>query len=201
MAQALIGDVIEVAQQAENEVESIAAFMALETVLPKDIDRVPVERILDFREKFPGERAAFQGYIAEFLMQRQWLDDIQNPEVLEKRLESEYEKSLKPKMAELREKLRSVNIDTIMGSMGIQFAVPAAIAQAATLLGVDVNPVGATMAGAAMAIIPILRDRRKAIGEVSAAPTAYLLRIEQELRPFELMGWVVQGAKKFGIMR
>ena len=57
LAQALLSGVELVDNKANaHEVEALAASVALKTVLPRDIEKVPVEKILAFREKHPGER-------------------------------------------------------------------------------------------------------------------------------------------------
>lgn len=198
LAQALLNDVELVqAEPKSREVESVAAYVAFQTVLPKDLERVPVDRILEFRKKYPGERGAFQQYVAEFVKAREWLEDIQDPATLERRLESEYEKELKPKLDELREKLRSVNIDTVSGSLVMQIGVPSLVAQGAAVLGIVANPFFAIAAGAALAFLPVLRDRRKALHELKSSPIACLLRIEEDLQPREITDWIRQGAEKF----
>jgi hypothetical protein len=77
LAQALLDD-IELVDSAPTarEVETIAAYVAIESVIPKDIGAVSIERILKFREKYPRERASFQRYVHEFVKPREWLDDI-----------------------------------------------------------------------------------------------------------------------------
>lgn len=104
---------------------------------------------------------------------------------------------MRPKVNELQEKFRSVNIDTVVGVLGIQIAVPSIILQGATLLGIVANPIGAALAGTALALIPVLRDRRKAKNELRSAPVSYLQRMEKELQPRQIIEWIRKGAKKF----
>jgi hypothetical protein len=198
LAQALLDDVDLVnTGPTVGEVESVAAYVAIRTVLPTDIDRVPIDRILEFREKYPGERAAFQQHLAEYIKPREWLRDMRDPATLERRLESEYDKELKPKLAELQEKLREVRIDTVAGVLGIQVAVPSVVVQGAALAGVVANPFAALAAGAALAVLPVLRDRRKAQRELKSSPFAYLMRVERDLAPRQIVDWIRTTAKRF----
>jgi hypothetical protein len=202
LAQALFGDIeLAPAERQPREVEGCTAYVALQTVLPRNLDELPVDRILEFRAKYPGERAAFQQYISEFLKPREWLAEIKDPAVLERRLQTEFEKELRPRMDEFRDKLRDVNIDTIWGALAIQVAVPSILAQGAALLGVAVNPIGGILAGAALALIPVLRDRRKAKRELRSSPVAYLQRVEKDLKPHQLAGWIWQGSQAFKVSR
>jgi hypothetical protein len=198
LAQALLDDPDLVrAKPQSREVESVAAYLALQTVLPKDPEQLSVDRILEFREKYPGERAAFQQFIAEFLKPREWLTDIKDPDVLQQRLQSEYEKELKPKFDDFGEKLRDVKINTVTGALAIQVAVPSVISQVAPLLGLVVNPIAGLAVGVALALIPVSRDRRKAQQELKSSPVSYLMRIEEGLRPRTLTNWILEGSRRF----
>jgi hypothetical protein len=122
---------------------------------------------------------------------------VKDTATLNQRLESEYEKELKPKLAELREKLSEVKIETVTGALGIQIGVPSVVTQAAPLLGIVANPIAALAAGVALALIPVLRNRRKAQQEIKNSPVAYLMRVEENLLPRELTSWIWQRAKAF----
>lgn len=195
LAQILLGDVNLVGAEANaREVESTAAYVALEMAVPSNLADLSVERILEFRERYPGERGRFQRYMTEFVQTRQWLEDIRSTDVLEQRIQDEYERELKPQIDEFREKLRDVNIDTVLGAMAIQVSVPSVLTVGATLLGTTINPVGGLLAGAALALAQVLHDRRKAQQELQSSPMAYLMRIERDLRPRELTNWIWRDA-------
>jgi hypothetical protein len=81
-------------------------------------------------------------------------------------------------VSELREKHRDVGIDTVVSAMMIQVAIPSVVAQGAAALGIIANPIGALVAGAALALVPVLRDRRKREQELKTSDVAYLMRIE-----------------------
>ena len=184
------------AGKSRREVETIAAFLALETVMPKDIDAIPAQRILEFRAKHLGERGAFQRYLGEFLEKRRWLSEIEDPRLVEARLKQEYEKELKPKLAELREKLSGARIETVTSVLTVQVSTPLLASQAGTLLGVVANPILGVAAGAALAFAKVLRDRRKTSGEaLMASPVSYLLRAEKDLAPKTMLGRVIESAR------
>jgi hypothetical protein len=106
LAQVLLGDVnLATSEKSDLETESIAAYFSIETVIPANIDEVSVKNIRDFREKYPQERASFQKALAKFAKDREWLKKIDDEDVLQDRLKTEYEKELKPKVDQLRDKL------------------------------------------------------------------------------------------------
>lgn len=52
--------------------------------------------------------------------------------------------------------------------------------------------------GSAWGLIPVLRDKRKTMKEaLRSSPVAYLMRVEEELKPQTLKNWIWQGARKF----
>jgi hypothetical protein len=199
LAQALLTDVDLVRSEPEEtrEVESVAAYMALQTVLPSDPARLSVDQILEFRERYPAERGRFQRYVADFVQSREWIGNVRETDVLERRLQDEYVRELKPQIDEYRAKLHDMNIATVAGALAVQVGVPSTLVAGASLLGLAINPVGGLLAGAALALVPIFLDRRKAQRELQSSPVAYLMRLEKELRPIELTNWIWRDARRF----
>ena len=190
LAQALIGDVNLVDDGPSEDVESYSVFVSLESVLPVGIEQLSVDRILQFRAKYPGERASFQERVLKFVKARKWLEEVPDEKVLLDRIESEFNKELKPELDALREKYRDAGIETAAGAMAMHIGVPAIIGKAALIAGFAANPVAAAAAGAALAVVPILRGRRKAKREIRSSGVSYLLRIERDLQPSQLSRWI-----------
>ena len=128
---------------------------------------------------------------------REWFEKIVDPKQLERRVRSEFEKEVEPKLDDLREKHRSVGIDTVSGVLTMQIAVPAAVIEGAARIGVTANPVLALGAGAALALARVLRDRRKANGELKTSRVSYMLRVERDLAPNQVIGWIQKAANAF----
>lgn len=199
LAQALLDDVNLVGNKANaREVETVAASISLQTVLPHDIGQVPIDKILSFRDKYPAERAAFQEGVADFVKPREWLKDVKDPQALSQRLQDEYDKEFKPKVVELRDKLREVGIDAVWGCFNVKTLLPPFVGVAAPALGLTLNPLAAALAGIAWGLIPVLRDKRKIMKEtLRSSPVAYLMRVEEELKPQTLKNWIWRDARKF----
>ena len=198
LAQALLNDVTLVDEKPNaHEIETLAAYVAVETALPVDIGNLPVDRILEFREKYPAERAAFQRAVRDFVKPREWLKEVADATVLEKRLQDEYTKELKPKLDDLRGSCKALGIDTTVSVMSIQVAVPAIATNTAAALGFVANPIGGLVAGAALALIKVIRDHQKAEQKLKTSDVAYLMRIEKDLRPRTVMDWIWNSARRF----
>jgi hypothetical protein len=197
LAQVLLGDVKLVDSQATStEIESTLVSVAFQAIVPANLSDLDPERILEFRERYPEERAAFQTAAADLLGRRDWLSMIEDPRRLEQRLHDEYEKEWDLKLRNLREKLKDVGIDAALGCFNVKAVLPAGISGA--LAGVALNSVSAGVAGFALGVVPMLRDKRKqALGALRESPVSYLYRMEQDLAPKDLRGWVTQGAQRF----
>lgn len=185
----------------DGDLESLAACIAIEAVVPKGLNDVPVDKILSFREKYPEERHKFQRRMHEFLDMRRWLSEAHDRTVVEQRLNDEFAKQLKPELNALKEKLRDVDIDTVTGVLSAKAEVPGLAIAAATALGLLAAPIAGVVAGAALALVPVLRSRQKEQHEVRRAPLAFLLRAEEELRPQQVASWISGKASQLKFIR
>jgi hypothetical protein len=182
------------------EVENVAAFLALEVVLPRAIESIPADDIMDFRSRYLGNRGAFQAYLSGFLEKRGWLRQIEDPATLAMRIKEEYEKDLKPKLAELRSKLAVAKIDTVPGVLLMQLGVPGMMGQVGVMAHVATNPAFAgiaTATGTALALSKVVRDHRKGRREaLTSSPVAYLMRVEENLAPATVVGWIKKQTRR-----
>jgi hypothetical protein len=198
LAQVLLPDVQLVENRAnEREVEMYAASVALQSVLPRDLAQLPVEKILAFRDKYPAERGAFQKLVADFLKPREWLNEVKDKQDLTARLQSEYEKTMKPKLDELRQNLHDTRIDTVYGCFNAKLLLPSLAPKAVSALGLGIDPLTATVAGFAWVTIPILRDKRKVMQQtLRSADVSFLYQVEENLTPKTLAGRIKSDVNK-----
>lgn len=199
LAQALLGDVSLVdTQPTPQEIESTLVSVAFRAVIPTNLAELDPAKILAYRDKYPQERAAFQQAAADLLKGSDWLESIGDPATLEERLRDEYDKHWRPRLTELREKMDDCGIDAVLGCFNVKAVLPAGIAGA--LAGLALNPVAAGAAGLAIGVMTTLRDKRKEVlGALRASPVSYLYRIEQDLAPKDLWGWVKHGTQRFAL--
>jgi hypothetical protein len=194
LAHALLEDVSLVdAMPTETEIETMLVSVAFQAIVPKDLAGLSVDKVLEFREKYPNERESFQSAVAGLLKGTEWLKSISDRNVLEERLHDEYDKIWATKLKELREKLNDVGIDTMLICFNMKAMLPAGVAGAAAACALPLNPIAAGAAGLALGAIPVLRDKRKsAVDALKASPVSYLYRMEQNLKPIDLWSWVKQ---------
>jgi hypothetical protein len=199
LGHALLGDVELVGKGAnDHEVEGVAATVAMRTVFPRDISKVPVERILAFRDKHPGERASFQTLVENFIKPREWLKDVRHKDALTERLKSEFEKTLKPKIEELRAKLHEAKIDTVYGCFNVKAVLPDVAPTALGAMGIGLDPIMSVAGGFAWGAFPVFRDQRKKMREaLRSAEVSYLYQMERDLTPQTMVGRIKTGMEKF----
>ena len=95
--------------------------------MPIDPARIPAEKIIEFRQTYAEERDQFQVEVAGLTGAFAYLRDVNDPHEVEQHLQSEYDKTLAPRLAALRKGLNSANIDTADSAMAVSFALPASV--------------------------------------------------------------------------
>ena len=201
LAQALLGDVALVnATKSATEIESTLVLLAFQAVIPKDLSQLSVEKVLEFREKYPEERAKFQKGVAELAGSRTWLQSISDRRVLKERLREEVQKEWSVKVTELDEKMHSLGIDTVLGCFNLSTALPATAVAALGVFTAVLNPIAAGTAALALGAIPVLRDKQKAAKEaLKTSDVAYLYRMEHDLQPRDLWNRVKGHLRDFAL--
>jgi Family of unknown function (DUF6236) len=198
LAQALLGESLMLGPAGGGvDISKALGMLAIEAVVPSDLDRVPVERIIKVRKNHGDEFDAFRTYLDQVAGGLASLN-VQDPLIMRAYLEEEYNTKLAPKLDDLRKGLRKSKVDTTMGAMNVETTLPPLIGSAAALAGVTIDPVIALGGAAAFGILPMLgahRQRTKAL--VSGSPVAYMLRVEKEVRPPTLVESLTQSGRQF----
>jgi hypothetical protein len=169
-----------------DEIERHMASIALQSVLPKNIARVPIEKIIKLRKKHHTELTAFQTHIHEFVAKLDTIQQINDPQALKAHLEVAYERELKPQLDDLKRCMKSLAIETVIGVFNVKTALPPLLASAGTSLHLLSSlPLEVTIPVAvAWSIFPVYQKKREKIYEkVHASPVAYLLYAQETLTP------------------
>lgn len=182
---------------SDNEVEERLGTLALSTVVPADLDAVPVDKIIAFRERHRDEVQAFHSRLRDMVTAMGSLQDVDDPVAVQAYVDVQYAQ-LKSELDAVRKSLRSARIDTVMGAMNVQVALPPIAVAGGALL--TANPLGLIAAGAgavAYTILRILRDSWKNTQEtVNKQPLAYLLSAERGLVPVALTEQIQRQARR-----
>lgn len=182
-----------------DEIETQMAMIALQSILPRDIASVPTKKIISLRNRHRDEMTAFQTHIHDLVSGLEELQNINDPVALKAHLDIEYEKNLKPQLADLKKCLKSLAIDTVTGAMNVRVILPPLFASAgASLHLAPFNPIIAGAGAIAFSILPVFRKKQEEISQViRSTPAAYLLYLQEELGPTQAAAWITQQARRF----
>jgi Family of unknown function (DUF6236) len=145
IAQALLDDV-RLPVRTDREVEEAMVAFAIESVLPSRLADMPVDEIIDIRERHGAQRAAFQAGMSELVSSLSHMTGGMSAEDFEWHVRNEHEKHVKVPLDELKQSLKDNHVETAVGLIGTQFAVPAGFGAVLGLVGVTLAPpVGVTI--------------------------------------------------------
>jgi len=168
-----------------DESEALAAVsIAMKVVVPARLASIPVHRIAEFRAAYADERAAFQQRV-KALVESVKPDSIADPDALKWHLQTEYEKILMPKFLDLKRRLKSSNMDAVLGVMNVETTIPLGAA-----IAVAKAPVWAEAAAAiAVGVIGVTHRRSNNRKEILREDPAvsYLYRMQSRLSPSSLI--------------
>jgi Family of unknown function (DUF6236) len=154
---------------------------------------------LAFRDKYASERAAFQQQV-EALARSLHGVGVADAEALRDHVQAQYDKTVRPQLADLRRRLRDANIEAVMGLMNVKTLLPPGLL---TVGGsVAAGEVGGTAVGGTAVALAIWRvlharsqARRTAIAEAPAS--AYLYHLGTDLQPAALASRIHHLSRRF----
>ncbi|MGZ6771640.1 MAG: DUF6236 family protein [Mycobacteriaceae bacterium] len=183
---------------AEREIEEAMVSLAFRNVVPTHPERIPAEKIIEFRKTYAEERGLFQAELANLTGSLAYLHDVKDLHEVEEHLKNEYDKTLAPRLQRLRKGLHSANIDTVESATAVSLAFPAAIATALMAVGFTLAPPATAVAGLAFAAWTIIRKRNKAVGGLlKPSPEAYLYRVSKLSTPKTVTSEISANSRKF----
>jgi len=172
-------------EPAKKEVDDIAtlyASIAIETVVPASLAQIPVDRIIKARRKLAVQFDSFRRHLESSAEVFASLVDIESPEVLRARLELAISRDLAQPIADLERDLRQFGLEPGRAVLGLKsLELPAVAAAAATGLGIPAV-VGQAGLVAAQVLGSTVRAKRAA-EERRRGAAGYLLGLQKELRP------------------
>ena len=125
---ALLGDLDRPASATPNELPEKLGLLALELVVPTDLDRVPITQIIDIRKRYSAEFFAFGQAVDETASEIAELADIRNIVILEDYLHEIVKTRFEQPLADLEAKMRGLTGDAAAMSINVKTQVPAGAA-------------------------------------------------------------------------
>jgi hypothetical protein len=165
------------------------AMLALRSVIPKDIGSLPVQNIIKIRQRHLEELTAFQ-QATQTIIDSVPEAAAANPEVGGLYLQALYKKTLEPELRRLKSSLHKSGVDSVFGAMSVKVQAPQLVTSGAAIFGIGalhLNPVLMGTGAVVMCLVPRIRSQRADAQRLRAdSPAAYLLRLEEELKPASL---------------
>lgn len=204
LAQVLLEDAkITSSGPTTQEAESLLATIAIKTIMPKDIGRVSIDKILRIREKRSGELGRFQTFVQDTVSNLPELESVKVNEFVYYHLEAEYKKQIKPQLEDLEEVMKLNGIETVSGILNLEVKMPSLLAGLSALTGVTIlNPLLGATATVALGLLKIIADKRKAYKDaLDKSDVAYLLHLQEGLTPETSLKGLTSRARQltFGI--
>ncbi len=162
--------------------------LLIASFLPKDINRVPFDKLIDLREKYSAERTAFFNTISEMC---QNIPDIDNESALKDAL-NHYSASLIDQTRQLKSAFESNKIETVTKFMSI--SVPSILASLSSYIPVEYKPFGIG-AGLLFGLASSINSVKKEKNQLRQKPLSYLLSINSELSGDGLLRSINDGIK------
>lgn len=193
LARSLISEMDLAKRRAPKLDSERVAFVTLRTVLPERLDGVPAKRIIQLREQHAAARHAFHGYVEEVQRQLASSGSLEQG-AFEEHVRLEYERRLKPELAELARALRALGVGTFLGVVGVAITLPVG-----SQLGASPSTALAAGAGSALAVAALaLRQRDAARALLKPSPASFLFSTAQ-LRHRSLGARVAQSVRRFSL--
>jgi hypothetical protein len=179
-------------------VETAFGVLAVTAVIPADLDRIPVEKIIEVRRRFGPQFDRWRQY-TDGLGARlaQQLRDVESPEILSAYLDDAVRKYSTAPAEDLRRGLTAVGIDMADQAINSRFELPAGLAAAV----LAAQPHVAAAAGIAAGAVAIRRAGSRNARAKNLAPVAYLLSVRETLTPQTWVTRVIRAMRRIAGLR
>ena len=148
--------------------------LLIASFLPKDINTVPFDKLIDLREKYSAERTAYFNTISELC---QNIPEIDNESALKDAL-NHYSTSLIDQTTQLKSAFEANKIETVTKFMSI--SMPSALVSLSSYVPVEYKPLGIG-AGLLFGLASSINSVKKERNQLRQKPLSYLLSINSEL--------------------
>lgn len=166
------------------------AMLAMQLVVPTDLQAVPAERIVAVRKHSGAEFDAFRDAVIAAAGELAGLSlESADPAIVAAYLDQVVARRFEQPLADLRSAMRGLGVETALSAAGMKFELPVAVATVGgSLFG---QPAVAAAGGVAFALVGLGRSLKQGRQtRLGASPESYLLRVEKGLRPGSLLSRV-----------
>jgi hypothetical protein len=185
-------------RSVEGDLATAFGLIAMRVVVPRDLARVPIKKIISVRRRFGAQFDAWRDYVdrvgADLAEQ---LSDVESPTILRAYLDEAARKYAEAPVEQLRKGLASLGLDAADAALNTRFETPAALTAAGFASG---QPI-AVAAGVAAGITELRRRTKGKAQAQLASPNAYLLNVKATLEPRSWLERVAASMRKAAGLR
>ena len=199
IAAALLGNPVQSRSLTPDAMPEALGLLALDLVVPANLDRIPIDRIIDIRERYSAEFFAFGQAVDQAAASLAQLSCIRDQAMLNDYLEQVVTVQFAQPVEDLRKKIKRFTGDAMTVSINVKTQLPTGIALAggAWLAG---QPILAGTSAVAIALMVIGHGiRQQRADALQSAPAAsFLLHTGARLQPRSLLNRTVQQLARIG---
>jgi hypothetical protein len=183
MAQILLTDAEDPKSGTCADYSQAFSTLALQTVVPRDLESIPVERIIEARKRLLPDLIAYRGFLGSLTPDFVEISQVRDPEVRAAKLGNHVESKVKQPIERMERELGRLGLQPVRAVLSLQsLAPPAAIGVLGETAGLPplVTAAGVVAGCLVGATNSAIDQRRKTL---AGHPTGYLLSLRHELAP------------------
>lgn len=190
MAQILLADDTETAPDGRTDYSQVFAVLALQTVLPRDLAEVPVERIIEARRRLLPQLMRYREFLDSLTPDFVAISEVRDPEVRAAKLRNHVESKVAHPLEEMERTLGRLGLLPVRAVLSLQtLAPPAALGVLANTVHLPAVITSAgVVAGCLVGAVSAALDQRRQI--IAGHPAGYLLDLRHELGPSDTVAQV-----------
>ncbi|GIG85619.1 DUF6236 family protein [Plantactinospora endophytica] len=190
MARILLSDDADPEPEAGTDYGQVFAVLALQTVLPRDLADVPVERIIEARRRLLPQLLSYREFLDSLTPDFVAISEVRDPDVRAAKLRNHVQSRIAHPLEEMERTLGTLGLQPVRAVLTLQtLAPPAALGVLANALHLPpvVTSTG-VVAGCLVGAVSSALDQRRQV--VAGHPAGYLLDLRHELAPSDAVAQI-----------
>ncbi|MFE2669563.1 DUF6236 family protein [Streptomyces mirabilis] len=196
MAQILLSDETETATQERVDYSNAFVVLALQTVLPRNLAEIPVERIIEARQRLLPELMRYRAFLDSLAMDFIEISEVRDPEVRAAKLRNHVGSQIAQPIETMERELGRLGLQPMRAVLSLQTLAPP------TALGLLANAVHAptlvtsagVVAGCLVGAANGALDQRRQV--LASHPSGYLLNLRNELGPSDAVAQIRSAVRR-----
>lgn len=185
------------------DIADAVGLLAVQLVVPRDITKVPAEKLVEIRKRYGADFIAFREAVDESAQNiAEQFADIHEREIFDRYLNQEIARRFAIPLGELRRALKGIRVDSGIAVANMRLELPAGAAALTSGWLIDKPLLGG--AGAiAFGLVGLGREvRRQRDQAMKPSPSTYLLQVKRDLTPlssFQRVAYLLKRIAQFPI--